>query len=201
MVLRAVVVDLDGVLRRWDPRIIADAEARSGIAPGALAEAAFQADRLSAAVTGQLTDEQWRADIVAALAERFGSRAARAVAEWSASIGEVDEEVLTVVRRQRVRSRVALLSNATTRLPDDLARLGLADELDEAYTSAGLGVAKPDPRVYQLVCERLKLNPSDVAFVDDTVGHVVAAEAVGMVAHRYTSPIALAQFLDGFQWR
>ncbi len=197
MVVSAVVFDLDGVLRRWDPRIVAEAESTHGLAPGALTAVAFEPDRLSAAVTGQLTDEQWRAGIVAVLAQRYGAQAAGAVAQWSAAVGEVDRAVLALVREQRRRCRVVLLSNATTRLCLDLARLGLQHELDEVFSSAELGVAKPDPRVFHEVCRRLGVDPPDCALVDDTPGHVLAAEEVGMVGHRYTSPDALLRFLHG----
>jgi len=117
------------------------------------------------------------------------------VAQWSASAGEVDEEVLAVIRGLRGRCRVALLSNATTRLRADLDRLGLTAVLDEVFSSAELGLAKPDPDVFRVVCARLGVAPAECGFVDDTAGHVRAAEAVGLVGHRYRSPDGLVGFL------
>ncbi len=151
----AVVVDLDGVFCRWDPGVLAGAEAAFGLPAGAVGEVAFAPALLSAAVTGWISDAAWREQVVGRLAGRFGrAAAAGAVARWSASAGEVDPEVLAVVRGLRGRCRVGLLSNATTRLRGDLARLGLAGEVDEVFGSAELGVAKPDPAVFRLVCGR-----------------------------------------------
>jgi len=196
VLLRAVVVDLDGVLRRWDPAVIADAEAAHGLPVGALAAAAFDPELLSVAMTGQISDGQWRDQVAGELAGRFGrAAAAGAVSRWSASAGEVDEEVLAVVRGLRGRCRVALLSNATTRLRADLDRLGLTGVLDEVFSSAELGLAKPDADVFRVVCARLGVAPSECGFVDDTAGHVRAAEAVGLVGHRYVSPAGLVGFL------
>ena len=196
MLLRAVVVDLDGVLRRWDPAVIADAEAAHGLPAGALAAAAFDPELLSVAMTGQISDGQWRDQVAGELAGRFGrAAAAGAVSRWSASAGEVDEEVLAVVRGLRGQCRVALLSNATTRLRADLDRLGLTGVLDEVFSSAELGLAKPDADVFRVVCARLGVAPSECGFVDDTAGHVRAAEAVGLVGHRYVSPAGLVGFL------
>ncbi len=196
MLLRAVVVDLDGVLRRWDPAVIADAEAAHGLPAGALAAAAFDPELLSVAMTGQISDGQWRDQVAGELAGRFGRLAAAgAVAQWSASAGEVDEDALAVVRGLRGRCRVALLSNATTRLRADLDRLGLTGVLDEVFSSAELGLAKPDPEVFRVVCARLGVAPAECGFVDDTAGHVRAAEAVGLVGHRYVSPAGLVGFL------
>ena len=78
---------------------------------------------------------------------------------------------------------MALLSNATTRLRADLARLALDRELDEVFSSAELGLAKPDPRVFRVVCDRPSTAPGECAFVDDTRGHVAAATAADLVGH------------------
>ena len=40
---------------------------------------------------------------------------------------------------------MALLSDATDRLPRDLQRLGPDGELDAVFNSSELGLAKPDP--------------------------------------------------------
>lgn len=196
MVLRAVVVDLDGVLRRWDPAVIGDAEAVHGLPAGVLGAVAFEPGLLSAAVTGRISDGQWREQVAGELAGRFGRLAAAgAVSQWSASAGEVDEEVVAVVRGLRDQCRVVLLSNATTRLRADLDRLGLTAALDEVFNSAELGLAKPAPEVFRVVCARLGVAPAECGFVDDTAGHVRAAEAVGLVGHLYRSPAGLVGFL------
>ncbi len=77
----ALVVDLDGVLRIWDPQIVASAERRAGLPPGALDRAAF-ADpaTLRTVVTGGISDAQWRAGIAARLVAVHGEAAAGAVA-------------------------------------------------------------------------------------------------------------------------
>ena len=80
----ALVVDLDGVLRIWDPQIVASAERRAGLPPGALDRAAI-ADpaTLRTVVTGGISDAQWRAGIAARLVAVHGEVAAGAVAAWS----------------------------------------------------------------------------------------------------------------------
>lgn len=152
-------------------------------------------------MTGRISDPAWREQVVGQLAGRSGRAAAvgavGAVARWSASAGEVDPEVLAAVRGLRARCRVGLLTNATTRLRGDLARLGLAGEVDEVFGTAELGVAKPDPAVFRLVCGRLGVQPGQCGLVDDTAGHVAAAGAVGLVGHRYVSPAGLVGFLTG----
>ncbi len=76
----AVVVDLDGVLRRWDPAVLAGVLVRAGAAfglpAGALGAVVFAPALSSAAVTGRISDAVWREQVVEQLAGRFG-RAAR----------------------------------------------------------------------------------------------------------------------------
>ena len=80
---------------------------------------------------------------------------------------------------------MALLSNATDRLPRDLQRLGLDGELDAVSNSSELGVAKPDPEVFAAVCSALGLPPHRCDFVDDQQADVDAAARVGLRAHLY----------------
>jgi putative hydrolase of the HAD superfamily len=188
-----LIIDLDGVLRRWEP--LDDVEARHGLPRGALLAAAFEPDLLDRVTTGAIDDDRWRADVTTALVAAHGPAAERAVVEWSASSGAVEPVVLDVVRRYRRSAPVVALTNATSRLPRDLARLGLDRELDRVFSSHELGVAKPDPRVFALVCEQLGRAPGECLFVDDTAGHVAAAREAGLRAHHYRTPADLAAFL------
>ncbi len=47
-------------------------------------------------------------------------------------------------------------------------------------------VAKPDPRVYHLTCDRMQLKPFEAVLLDDVPANLEAARAVGMqaVLHR-----------------
>ncbi|WP_329789036.1 HAD-IA family hydrolase [Lentzea sp. DG1S-22] len=153
-----LLLDLDGVLRSWPPT------------PPHIAEVAFEPSLLRRAVTGQITDEQWRDEIA--------QEVPRAEVEAWAGTGEVITEALALVRLARRRCFVALLSNATTRLEDDLALLGLDTEFDAVLNSARLGLAKPDPALYRRVLDELGY-PTGV-FCDDTEENAVAATAAGL---------------------
>ncbi|MFJ9939785.1 HAD-IA family hydrolase [Streptomyces erythrochromogenes] len=181
----AVLCDIDGVIRHWPA---ADSlERANGLRPGALAAAAFAPDRLQPAVTGEISDEQWRSAVAADLADAGGSRerALAAVRAWSDLVPVVDQEVVALLRDVREVASVALVSNATTRLERDLERQGLAGLADHVVNTARIGVAKPDPRVYRIAAERLGVAIERCLFVDDTAANVVAAREVGMVAVHY----------------
>ena len=193
--MRALLIDLDGVIRRWDPDIMGAAERRHGLRSGLLAETAFDEALLSAAVTGALSDSEWRAEIVARLVPAHGERAALAVAQWSESVGELDHGVLELVRSFRRRHTVGLISNATSRLEDDLARLGIVGHFDHIFNSCRLGVRKPSPGIFLAACETLSVEPEECAFVDDTAAHVESAAELGLLTHHFRGTDGLAAFL------
>ena len=59
----------------------------------------------------------------------------------------------------------------------------LAAHLDEVVLSCTVGLTKPDPRIYELACERLEVSPGDCLFVGDGANDELAgAERVGMRA-------------------
>ncbi|MFI6894006.1 HAD-IA family hydrolase [Streptomyces sp. NPDC050256] len=181
----AVLCDIDGVIRHWPAAD--ELEREHGIPLGALATAAFAPARLHPAITGQITDEQWRSEVAADLAARHGSkeRADASVQAWSALLPLVDQEVVALLLEARAVVSVALVSNATTRLEQDLEQQGLADLADVVVNTARIGVAKPDLRVYRTAAERLDAAIDRCLFIDDTEANVTAAREAGMAAVHY----------------
>lgn len=192
-VARALVIDLDGVVRRWEP--LTSVEAELGLPAGAILSVAFEPDRLTPAITGRTSDEEWRGGVAAELTARFGVDGGAAVTAWAAPCGVVDATVLELVRRARASVPVALCSNATTRLGSDLDRLGIDDSFDAVFNSAELGVAKPEPALFAAVLDSLGVAPGDCLFVDDSARNVEAATTAGLIAHHHRDPDGLAAFL------
>lgn len=173
--IRAVVFDFDGVVRHWDDQDTLDVELRHGLEPGSIMGTAFGPELGEAVVTGRIGHEDW----FAAIAEAVGS--SEAVAEWSTHRGEVDPAAVELVDEVRAAGiEVGLLSNATTRLEEDLEVLGLRAHFDRIFNTARLGVCKPHTAVYQLVLQQLELPGEAVVFTDDHPGWAEAATAVGM---------------------
>jgi putative hydrolase of the HAD superfamily len=187
----ALLVDLDGVLRQWDPAVAADAERRHGLPAGALAETARRWSRRQPAVTGQLGHADWLAGVVDDLAERVGDRerARAAVDEWESYPGTVDTDVLAFVRKLRAAGiRVGLAANGTDALDAELATLRLTGEVDLVINSAVLGVHKPTKEYFRQACAALGVPPQRVLFVDDDDRCVRGARVAGLSAYRWNGP-------------
>jgi 2-haloacid dehalogenase len=48
-------------------------------------------------------------------------------------------------------------------------------------------LAKPDPRIYEVLFERNALTPSECFFIDDSLANVETARRLGMTAHHFRS--------------
>jgi putative hydrolase of the HAD superfamily len=187
--VRAVVLDIGGVLERTPPTDHrADWERRLGLEPGGI-------DRRLGDVwidggLGRTTEQA----VEAAVAERLGLDPDR-LAEfmggfWDEYLGTLDDELAAWFGALRPRYRTGILSNSFVGATErEEARYGFAALTDTIVYSHEVGLAKPDPAVYLLVCERLGVRPDETVFVDDRLPAVEAAEAVGMagVVHSDTT--------------
>ncbi len=192
-----ILTDFDGVIRIWSPEIHRKAERATGLPEGAIPGAAFSDDLLPLVITGKISDDEWRRKIADLLSKDFPeANAERAVALWSASPGEVNLEVLGILQACRRKAKLVLISNATSRLPSDLRRLGIAEDFDHIINSSEVGYAKPDSNIYFAALNTAEATPEQALFIDDNAGHVAAATRLGIAGHTYTGADSLRQKLN-----
>lgn len=194
--IKALLIDLDGVLRVWPQAHVPYADQMPELSAEVVGQVAFAPELLLPAITGRISDEDWRAAIVHTLGKQFPHvNAAHAVRVWSTPCGMIDPEVLALVQACQRNVPVVLLTNATSRLPDDLERLSIATAFDHIINSAVVGFCKPDPAIFAAALEMLDLSASTVFYVDDSPGHVAAASQLGIVGHVYQGVALLRQAL------
>ena len=61
------------------------------------------------------------------------------------------------------------------------------DRFDHIIESSKAGVRKPDPRIYNMMCEALAVSPSQCIYLDDLGINCKPAAAMGMAAIKVTS--------------
>jgi putative hydrolase of the HAD superfamily len=191
-----LIIDLDGVIRHWDPSYYEEAEEHLGLPVGTITGAAFAEDRLARAMDGRVSFAEWCEEIGAAVAGAHGVEAALVAETWAEAGWSIDESVIDLVAGARAHVPVALLSNASTNLLGDLERSGIAGAFDVVIGSAGLGAAKPDEAAFVAAASALGVPLDRCLFVDDTIGHVDAARALGMRAEVFSDIVALEELLS-----
>jgi putative hydrolase of the HAD superfamily len=77
--------------------------------------------------------------------------------------------------------KVGIISNWDTRLEHIFEGLGLLGLVDAVVSSAVVSLHKPDPRIFELACQRVGAQPAQCAHVGDHYyADVLGARAVGM---------------------
>jgi putative hydrolase of the HAD superfamily len=176
----ALIVDFGGVLTTsiW-PAFASFCEAE-GLAPETVRDL-FRGDAeavtlLRGLETGELSDPEFE--------RRFGALLGvadhdRLIARMFADL-QPDELMIGAVRAARAGGvATGLISNSWglgiyDRAPTDL--------FDATVISGEVGLHKPQPEIYRLACERLRIGPAAAVFVDDLRENCAGAEAVGMTA-------------------
>lgn len=189
--IKCVFFDFDGVLRNWeyDWATIGDLY---GISLDAFREVAFAPENVVPAVRGEITDEEWRANVGRILKTRFPGRDVEGALEfWSGRTGELAIEVLEIVRECKSKLPVALMTNATSKLNQDLESLGIADLFDHVINASEIGSVKPEPEIYLHALKIARIDPHEAFFTDDMPENVEAAERLGYVGHVFETPEGL----------
>jgi len=195
--IKTILTDLDGVIRIWPPERNREAERTAGLPEGTILKTAFSDDLLPLAITGQITDDEWRRRIASLLKQKFpNADAERAVELWSASAGEIDWEVLDILQTCRAKAQLVLISNATSRLLSDLRRLGIAGKFDHIINSSEVGLIKPDPGIYRVALDAVEATPEQALFIDDNAKNVATATRLGLAEHIYNGAADLRYELN-----
>ena len=198
MTLRAVLFDLGGVVFP-SPFDAFDAyEAAAGLPPGfvrrVIAHSA-EAGAWERLERSEVTFEEFCAQLEDE-ARGFGGEldARRLMAAVSRGLGPRPEMVDAIATIRGAGLRIGALTNnwapegePTDGRPHSLGHVGLFDVVVE---SAVEGLRKPDPRIYEITCDRLGVSPDEVVFLDDLGVNLKPARAMGMVTIKVVDPHA-----------
>ena len=88
--------------------------------------------------------------------------------------------------------RLGIISNFYGNIPTLCAEAGLKPVLSVILDSVLVGLKKPDPKIFQMALDQLKLSGHQVAFVGDSFDRdIVPAKALGMTTIRMASELNL----------
>jgi len=90
------------------------------------------------------------------------------------------DAVLTLTQLKTLGYKIGLISNCSVEVPPLWPDLPFAPLVDAPIFSCAVGFKKPDPRIYQLACQQVRVMPQNAIFVDDVITYVRGASQVGM---------------------
>ena len=187
--IRAVIFDMGGVILRsmdWGPR---EAQAkRLGISRQEMENEVFGSKTAALATIGACSEmEHWESvrksfgiptELMTAWRKEF----------WSGD--RMDSDLLGWLGGLRPRYKTAMLSNAwpEARITVRENYPGSLNVFDLVIFSAEVQLAKPDERIYQLVCQRLGVAPEEAIFLDDVAENIAGAQRIGMKGVQFLDP-------------
>jgi HAD superfamily hydrolase (TIGR01509 family) len=193
---RTVLFDLGGVTCRfWPARRLEALAGASGLSAEEVHRRLFASGFDDDCDRGRYTlDEQ-----VAQISSRLGVLLdrPRLASLWAQGF-EPDADVLALIDRVRRVAQTAMLSNNGPLVHSMVVELlpAVAARFDQLCFSYQVQTLKPDPQVFVRTLARLGVQPEQSVFIDDTLGHVEGARAVGMDALHFVSADALAEQLQ-----
>ncbi len=191
MPIKCVFFDFDGVLRQWDFGMYG-IEEKFGIPLKAIHEECFSKRSVDPAVHGEITDPEWRAGVAARLADRFPDKDAQgAVKYWDSTTGEIVPEVLAIVNECKSVTKVALFTNATSKLNQDMEALDISDLFDYVVNASEIGWAKPEPEVYLAALKIAGVEASEAFFTDDKESMIATAVQLGWTGYHFGNATGL----------
>ena len=102
--------------------------------------------------------------------------------------GDVRPEMVEALRRIKTRFKTGCITNNVPSMqaigadkPDNLYRREIVEMFDSLIESSKVGLRKPDPRIYTMMCEALSVAPEECVYLDDLGGNLKPARAMGMI--------------------
>ena len=91
------------------------------------------------------------------------------------------DAITTLTKLKNAGFKIGLLSNCSIEIPILWPETELAGLIESPIFSSRERLKKPDPRIYQIACERLSVAPKDCLYIADGENHELkAAAAFGM---------------------
>jgi putative hydrolase of the HAD superfamily len=190
-VIRAVISDFGGVLTSPLLKSFAGYQDESGVPLEALGRAmATLTERdgvnpLFELECGRITEEHFLAGLGLQLTADLGREVEmHAFTDTYFRHLQPNEPMIELMRELRdAGQRMGMLTNNVKEWEPRWRSMLPVDEIFELVVdSAFVGMRKPDPRIYELTCERLGIEPAACVFVDDIELNCDAARELGMTA-------------------
>ncbi|MDB4224126.1 HAD family phosphatase [Granulosicoccus sp.] len=113
------------------------------------------------------------------------------------SLEGLPESMAAMHRAKELDIPIYILSNMQTHAWEYLAKTyDCWDACEGVLVSCDVGLIKPDPAIYQCICDTFKLTASECVFVDDMAENIEAAIEFGMQGVQLTDKHAGGTVID-----
>lgn len=142
---------------------------------------------------GFITKEKFTTEVY----ELTGKRPIEVEALLDNEVGK-NTQLLGHIKKLKTQYKIGLLSNiGTSWIEDKFLSKEEQNLFDTMVFSYKVQMTKPDPRIFELVCNKLSIFPREAILIDDVDRNCNVAEEVGMRSIVYTDFASMKDQLEG----
>ena len=187
--VRNVVFDMGGVLMTFDGPHFASLFTESAADAELLDRALFDGPLWPLLDAGVVSHQTVARYARAHLPERLHPALAECIAHWPEHSEPIAATNDLAIRLRSEGYGIYLLSNASTRIMEQLDHMPAMPHMMGHVVSAEERVMKPDPELFAILCARYGLDPAECLFVDDNPDNCEGARVAGMRAWHFTGDV------------
>ena len=94
----------------------------------------------------------------------------------------INNKLINFIKGLKPKIKLGLITNAGLDMRKKLENLNLLKEFDCIVISGEENLMKPDPKIYNIAIDRLKVNATEAIFIDDNILNVKGAKDIGMIS-------------------
>lgn len=178
--IKTVIWDMGGVILRsedWTPR--RELAAQYGMTLESMHAFVFESEGSKLATLGRIPEESYWKTLGDQLQLDPETLNEFQKQFWGGD--RLDQKLADFIRSLKPNYTTALLSNAWTNVRNILTKSKTCiDAFHVAVFSCEVGLAKPDPAIYNLILRLCSTEPEEAIFVDDFVENIEAANKLGI---------------------
>lgn len=100
--------------------------------------------------------------------------------EDSKGKSHLNTELIEMIKELKEKGyKTPLLSNNSSTLREKLAKHNILELFDEIIISGEVGISKPNPKIFEILFEKLNVKPKEVIFIDNSPRMFEGAEIIG----------------------
>lgn len=198
MSIKNVIFDFGQVLVHFEPSYMVGVYVSDKDDKALLEEVIFDRlywDRLD---DGTISNEETMSLIKERLPKRLWDVADKIYYNWVYNIPEIDgmSELLSYLKN-RYGVRLFLLSNISKYFAEHSQEIEILNKLDGLIMSGPIGIVKPSYEIFEHLCKKYDITPSEAIFVDDRRDNIEGAESYGIKGYIFDGDSEkLKKYLD-----
>lgn len=198
MKIKNVIFDFGQVLVHFEPSYMVGVYVTDKDDKALLEEVVFDRlywDRLD---KGTISNEETISLIKERIPENLWDVAEKIYYNWVYNIPEIDgmSDLLDHLKN-RHGVRLFLLSNISNYFASHANEIPILKKLDGLVMSAPIGIVKPSYEIFDHICKKYDISPSEAIFVDDRTDNIEGAKAYGINGYVFDGNAEkLKEYLD-----